>query len=127
MVLVDTSVWGRFLAGREPFVSDLDRLLAREEVAGHELVLGELLIGDIGGRKALLADYRQIRHLAVVPHEEVVHFVESRRIHGRGIGWIDAQLLASALVGSASLWTADKVLATVAAELDVGYIGRAPG
>jgi hypothetical protein len=51
MVLVDTSVWIRFLAGREPYATELDSLLERDEVAGHELVFGELLIGDKGGLK----------------------------------------------------------------------------
>jgi predicted nucleic acid-binding protein len=43
MVLVDTSVWIRFLSGREPFASGLDELLSRDDVAGHELVFGELV------------------------------------------------------------------------------------
>jgi len=49
-VLVDTSVWIRFLANREPYAAELDRLLERDEVVGHELIFGELLIGDRGGR-----------------------------------------------------------------------------
>ena len=43
MVLVDTSVWIRFLANRVPYAAELDRLLERDEVAGHDLVYGELL------------------------------------------------------------------------------------
>jgi predicted nucleic acid-binding protein len=54
MVLVDTSVWIRFLANRAPYAAELDRLLALDEVVGHELVYGELLIGDRGGRSKLL-------------------------------------------------------------------------
>jgi predicted nucleic acid-binding protein len=56
-----------------------------------------------------------------VPHREVVEFVRDRRLHGRGIGWIDAHLLASALVGRVPLWTADPRLAVVATELGIGY------
>jgi predicted nucleic acid-binding protein len=41
MVLVDTSVWIRFLAGTEPYASELDRLLASDEVLGHDFVYGE--------------------------------------------------------------------------------------
>ena len=54
MVLVDTSVWIRFLSNREPYASQLDELLAVEDVSGHELVYGELLIGDCGGRGKFL-------------------------------------------------------------------------
>jgi hypothetical protein len=44
-----------------------------------------------------------------------------RRLIRRGIGWIDAHLLASALVSSARLWSADRHLAAAAADLRVGY------
>ncbi len=46
MVLVDTSVWMRFIANRMPYAAELDRLLERDEAVGHDLVYGELLIGD---------------------------------------------------------------------------------
>jgi len=55
MVLVDTSVWVRFLANRAPYAAALDRLLSLDEVTGHELAYGELMIGDRGGRRKLLA------------------------------------------------------------------------
>lgn len=121
MVLVDTSVWIRFLTNRAPYAGGLDELLSRGEVSGHDFVLGELLIGDRGGRKQLLADYRLVHHVATVPHSEVVQFVTGHRLHGRGIGWIDAHLLASALVAGVRLWTVDPRLAAVASELDIYY------
>ena len=119
MVLVDTSVWIRFLAGTEPYASGLDRLLSADEVLGHDVVYGELLIGDRGGRPAILTTYGGIHQAPVVPHADVVEFVGRRRIAGRGLGWIDAHLLASALVAHAALWTADRRLATVAGELRI--------
>jgi hypothetical protein len=100
IVLVDTSVWIRFLSNRAPYAAELDGLLNRDEVSGHDFVYGELLIGDRGGRKQLLADYQQMHQAPGVPHEDVVAFVRERRLHGRGVGWIDAHLLASALVGA---------------------------
>jgi predicted nucleic acid-binding protein len=93
MFLVDMSVWIRFLADRSPSMTDLADLLARDEVSGQELVYGELLIGDKG----------------------------ARCLSGRGIGWVDVHLLASALVGRLRLWTADPRLAIVAGELGVGH------
>jgi predicted nucleic acid-binding protein len=120
-VLVDTSIWIRFLSNRGPYAARLEELLSRDEVSGHEFVYGELLIGDIGGRTDLLADYEQMHQAPVVPHAEVVAFVRNRRMHGRGIGWIDAHLLASALVGHLKLWTTDPRLATLARELAVAY------
>jgi predicted nucleic acid-binding protein len=121
MVLVDTSVWIRFLANRTPFASRLDELLGRGEVCGHDFVFGELLIGDKGGRRQFLADYQLMRQAPVVPRHEVVEFVRRRRLHGRGIGWVDTHLLASALVSHVPLWTADPRLADVARELGMEY------
>ena len=123
MVLVDTSVWIRFLANRTPYATTLDALLDRDEVAGHELVYGELLIGDRAGRgrAKLLGAYEEIRQASMVPHSEVVAFVRSRALSGRGVGWIDVHLLASAIVEQLPLWTADSRLFAVAKELGVAY------
>lgn len=120
-VLVDTSVWIRFVSNRAPYAAELDALLSRDEVSGHEFVYGELLIGDKGGRKKLLANYEHMDQAPVVPHGEVVAFVRDRKLHGRGIGWIDAHLLASALVGPLRLWTVDPALAALARELNIAY------
>lgn len=121
IVLVDTSVWIRFLANRAPYAPELDRLLSRDEVSGHPFVYGELLVGDPGGRKRLLADYEQMHQAPIVPHGDVVTFVRERRLHGRGVGWIDVHLLASALVGRLQLWTVDPRLTIVARELGIVY------
>lgn len=121
MVLVDTSVWIRFLTGREPYATELDSLLERDEVAGHELVFGELLIGDKGDRRSLLDAYAQMHKASSVPHGEVVAFVGERRLHGQGAGWIDVHLLASAIVGRYRLWTADPRLTALAEKFEVSY------
>ncbi len=121
MVLVDTSVWIRFLANRTSYATTLDALLGRDEVAGHELVYGELLIGDRAGRAKLLAAYEEMLQASAVPHSEVVAFVRNRALYGRGVGWIDVHLLASAIVGQLQLWTADSRLFAVAKELGIAY------
>lgn len=121
MVLVDTSVWIRFLAGREPYASGLDQLLGRDEVIGHELVFGELLIGDRGGRAKLLTAYALMQQAGTVPHVEAVEFVRTRRLFGLGVGWIDVHLLASALVGRFQLWTADPRFQAMAEQLGIAY------
>ncbi len=122
MVLVDTSVWIRFLAGREPYASGLDELLGRDDVVGHEMVFGELLIGDVGGgRRHLIDAYSQMYQAATVPHEEVVEFVRMRRLNGRGVGWVDIHILASAVVAGLQVWTADPRLAALADDLRIAY------
>ena len=126
MVLVDTSVWIRFLADRMPYAAELDRLLERDEAAGHELVYGELLIGDSGGRTNLLNSYCLIHQVPTVDHADVCAFVRSNRLYGKGIGWIDAHLLASALIADTFLWTADEHLAGLARELGIAHRYRHP-
>jgi predicted nucleic acid-binding protein len=125
MVLVDTSVWIRFLANRAPFAAELDALLERDEVVGHELVFGELLIGDRGGRMRLLSSYQLMQQARAVPHQDVVTFVRDRKLHGRGAGWVDIHLLASAIVDGHTLWTADPRLAALAEDLDIAYAAGA--
>ena len=101
--------------------------LARErEAAGHDLVYGELLIGDSGGRTQLLNSYDLIYRVPSVGHADVATFVRSNKLHGRGIGWIDAHLLASALVAGTSLWTADERLARLATELGIAHGSARP-
>jgi predicted nucleic acid-binding protein len=124
MVLVDASVWIRFLANRAPYANTLDTLLGRDEVAGHELVYGELLVGDRADRAKLLAAYGEMLHASTIPHSEVVAFVRNRALYGRGVGWIDVHLLASAIVGQLRLWTADSRLFALAKELGVAYESR---
>jgi predicted nucleic acid-binding protein len=121
VVLVDTSVWIRYLAGRAPYLAELRRLLLSGKVCSHDLIYGELLIGDVGGRKKLLEDFERMRLAPAVPHGDVVEFVRERKLHGRGVGWIDSHLLASALVGRMQLWTADSHFAAVANELGIAY------
>jgi hypothetical protein len=121
MVLVDTSVWIHALANRAPYTEELARLLGIEDVAGHEMVYGELLIGDRGGRKEMLAAYQHMDQATTIPHREVVAFVRDRGLHGRGIGWIDVHLLASTIVDGMQLWTAGPRLRELAAEFGVEY------
>ena len=121
MVLVDTSIWIRFIANKKPYAAELDALLERGEVVGHDLIFGELLAGDSGGRAALLSAYEMMHQAAPVPHPEVVAFVRHRKLFGRGAGWIDLHLLASTLVERGLLWTADARLRKLAEELRVQY------
>ena len=85
MVLVDTSVWIRFLANWMPYAVELDRLLE-----------------DSGGQSKLLNSYDLIHRVPAIGHADVVISVRSHKLHGRGIGSIDPQLL-SALVADAFL------------------------
>ena len=85
------------------------------------MVFGELLVGDLGGRSKLLTAYAQMHQADTVAHPEVVTFVRARRLFGRGLGWVDVHLLASAIVQRHQLWTADTRFAAVASELGIAH------
>ncbi len=103
-VLVDTSVWSRHLRVGAP---GLEGLLRGGRVVVHPWVIGELTLGP-GVRGGFLTDLGRLRGLPVVDTEALLDFV---RLHTlRGIGWVDAQLLYSALQANVALWTDDRGL-----------------
>jgi predicted nucleic acid-binding protein len=124
MVLVDTSVWLRYFRNQAPYGDELDRLVDLKEAAGHDLIYGELLMGDPGGLRGFIAEYSLLRPTATIAHDEVVGLVNTRHLHGRGVGWIDVNLVASAIAARSQLWTADRNLHTIALELGIAYTAR---
>ena len=117
MILVDTSVWIDHLRTTDPTI---DRLVESFELAMHPFVLGELVLGSIASRLETIEAWRELPMAKVLHPEDVIDLVEQRRLFSRGIGFTDANLIASALTTSGlKIWTRDKRLAAVAAELGV--------
>lgn len=115
-MLVDTSVWVDHLRKRN---STLVALLESGEVLTHPFVIGELACGNLAQRAKVL---NALGELPVVPsasHEEVINFLDTRRLMGRGLGWIDLHLLAASIIAKVPLWSVDKRLSAVARELGV--------
>ncbi len=116
MILVDTSVWiEHFRAGSEP----LKALLLDDQVLCHPFVVGELACGTLQKRSEILSMLKALPEAHLLEHEEVLTFLDSRRLYGHGIGWVDAHLLASTLLTGCGLWTLDKPLRQAAANLNV--------
>lgn len=119
MILADTSVWVDHLRRGEPALVDA---LEAEQVLMHPFVLGELACGNLRNRRELLTLLGQLPRGPVATDEEVLAFIERRALMGRGIGYVDVHLLASAAIaGGSRLWTHDRRLAAVAAELDLAH------
>jgi hypothetical protein len=53
----------------------------------------------------------------VADHEEVMQFLEQKRLYGHGLGWVDLNLLASTSLNRAILWTMDRALKRAADQL----------
>lgn len=114
MILVDTSVWIDFLRDGN---DQLAALLNEAAVWTHPFVIGELACGNLRNRSELLMLLHNLPRLAAATDAEVLFYIDQHQLMGRGIGYIDAHLLAStALAGPIKLWTLDRRLAGVAGE-----------
>jgi predicted nucleic acid-binding protein len=119
MILVDTSVWIDHLRAGEPLLVDL---LDTHRVLIHPFILGELACGNLTNRTKVLLLLRKLPNVRFATDEEVLFFIERRGLMGKGIGYIDAHLLAAiALTGTVLLWTRDKRLEAVAQSMGLAF------
>jgi predicted nucleic acid-binding protein len=118
MVLVDTSVWVSHL--REAHTG-LVNLLNNGEVACHPFIVGELSCGNLKNRPVIISFLEALPMALLVKHEEVLAFIENHGLMGKGLGYIDVHLLASAVLTGIPLWTFDKKLEKVAAMLHIRH------
>ncbi len=117
MLLVDTSVWVNHLRRSD---ERLKQALLDDQILMHPFVLGELACGSLHRRSSILNDLALLPLAVSAEHSEVLAFLEQHRLYGKGIGWIDAHLLASAALTRCRLWTLDSHLGDTAASLKLG-------
>ena len=123
MILVDTSVWVDHLRDGAPALA---AALEQGSVLMHPFVLGELACGNLKNRGEVLRLLGDLPAAPLATDPEALDYIERRALMGRGIGYVDVHLLASvALAGAARLWTRDKRLAAVAADLKLAYAEKA--
>ena len=118
MVLVDTSVWVNHLRNCD---THLEGLLLNGEVACHTYIIGELACGNIKNREEIISLLRALPMTSSIEFEEFLYFIEQNQLNGKGIGFVDIHLLASAMLSQIPLWTEDKRLMKTAAALDLKY------
>ena len=119
MILVDTSVWVDHLRIGE---AHLSALLEGSNVAMHPTVLGELACGNLKDRSKLLSLWQNLPQLTTATDTEALFFLKCNRLWGRGIGYIDVNLLASvSLNAETRLWSRDKRLHETAKQLGLAY------
>lgn len=119
MILVDTPVWIEHWRSEVPHLSDL---LDGEQVLMHPMVIGELACGNLRDRVQALEFLSDLPEVTIAFSDEVLVFIERHRLMGRGIGYVDVNLLVStALHESARLWTVDRRLHNAAVELGIAY------
>ncbi|MFM9101772.1 MAG: type II toxin-antitoxin system VapC family toxin [Cyanobium sp.] len=113
MILVDTSVWVEHLRHGLP---RLATLLQDGEVLIHPWVIGELACGTLSNRRQVLELLQGLPAATVASDAEVLLLIELDQLMGRGIGYVDVHLLASARLSHCWLWTQDRRLEAVAQE-----------
>lgn len=118
MVLVDTSVWSEHLRRHD---QALARLLEAGEVYVHPFVIGEIACGVFPRRRETLSLLGSLPAVPLLGQAELLAFIERQTLAGRGIGFVDIHLLASARVAHAAIRTRDKRLAAAAALLGCLY------
>ena len=118
MVLVDTSVWVSHLRDGN---TELASLLNEGRVLCHPFIIGELACGNLKDRAMILSFLQWLPMSIEAEHEEVLYFIENNRLMGKGIGYVDAHLIASAVLTGIPIWTLDKKLAQVADDLQIKY------
>jgi predicted nucleic acid-binding protein len=118
-VLVDTSVWvGHFKQCDEQLV----QLLEAGVVACHPYVIVEVACGTPPRRREVIDMLGELESVPVATTDELLELLQQRGLFGRGCGFVDLSLLASALLSEQTLlWTLDKRLEEVAAELGRDY------
>lgn len=118
MVLVDTSVWVAHL--RKGNIG-LETLLNDGKVICHPFIIGELACGNLKNRTEILSLLQSLPMATQAEHEEVMQFIENYRLMGKGLGYIDMHLLASALLTNVPVWTLDKKLSEVSSEIGLAF------
>ncbi len=89
----------------------------------HHWVIGELALGNLPRRHDFLEFLASLPAVEPATDGEVMAMIEANGLHGAGIGWVDAHLVASARLSNAGLWTRDRRLFDVAQRLGVSAHG----
>lgn len=112
MILADSSIWIDFFRGGIP---KMRNLLDNEEILMHPFVVTELALGSLKDRKRTLAELDLMDMIALADLSDVRRLIEARSLYSRGIGLVDAHLIASCLITpGVHLWTRDSRLADAA-------------
>lgn len=111
MILADTCVWIDHIRKENQSFS---HALSNGSILAHEYVIGELSTGNLSNRAEQLGTYLLMQRATTASFDEVFQMIEQHRLWGKGLGWTDAHLLASARLDAVALWTFDHALIAAA-------------
>ena len=87
----------------------------------HPFVVGEIACGNLADRALMLDLMMNLPAALVAEPDEALIYLNQHSLRGKGIGYVDVHLLASAAISGAKLWTRDKQLRLVACELGCAW------
>jgi len=117
MILADTSIWVDYLRNRN---QGMEKLLGRGQILMHLFIVAELSLGSLHNRQKRLSDMESLLEVRVAQLNEVRQMIEAHTLYSKGIGLIDAHLIASCLLTPGTqLWTRDSSLEKVAKTLGI--------
>jgi len=118
MVIVDTSIWVIHLRQGS---RQLKEMLMDAEVMCHPFVIGELACGDLKNRNEVISLLHSLPVAPMIEFEEFLFFIDRNHLMGKGIGFVDVHLLASAQLAEVPLWTADRRLKSASDQLGLTF------
>ena len=118
MILVDTNVWiNHFRKTDAELVANLNT----GSVACHPFIIGELACGNLKNRGEILELFQSLPSSPTVESDELLTFIESNSLMGKGLGYVDIHLLASAVLAGIALWTNDRKLRRASQDLGISH------
>jgi predicted nucleic acid-binding protein len=118
LILADSSIWIDHFRSPDPHLAGL---VVRRVLCCHPAVIGELACGNLSDRDLKLGFLQALHRSPVLSDGALLRFISTHKLMGRGIGYIDVQLLASSALDAGKLWTRDKRLKEAAESLGLSY------
>ena len=118
MVLVDTSIWVTHLRRGS---RQLEKLLTDAEVICHPFIICELACSNLKNRNEIISLLQSLPMASTIEFDEFLFFIDRNQLMGKGVGFVDVHILASAQLAGVPLWTADKRLKSAADQLELTY------
>jgi predicted nucleic acid-binding protein len=121
-VLVDSSVWVGHFKQRN---AHLVQLLEQGLVICHPYVVAEIACGTPPSRQAIINMLADLESAPVATQDELLTMMNTRKLFGRGCGFVDMSLMASSLISEKlRIWTVDKRFELIASVLGLAYKPR---
>ncbi len=118
MVIVDTSIWVIHLRQGS---RQLKKLLMDAEVMCHPFIIGELACGNLKNWNEIISLLQSLPMAPTIEFDEFLFFIDRNHLMGKGVGFVDVHLLASAQLTGIPVWTADKRLKSAADQLELTF------